>query len=141
MLQEMGAALAVDHTSDEHYRAVMEFTSDRGVDLILEMNSGNLPRDVSVLAFKGTLIIIGGKEKPETVIPIAFTNNGFTLRGVNIGHLGGASRSAFIEYLIAGLRNGSLKPVIHKVFDLAHAPEAHRFLMNNRAMGKILLKP
>jgi len=42
---------------------------------------------------------------------------------------------------VAGLENGTLRPVIGKEFALAEAAEAHRAVMKPGAMGKIVLVP
>jgi NADPH2:quinone reductase len=43
--------------------------------------------------------------------------------------------------LVAGLENGTLRPVIGKEFPLAEAAEAHRAVMESGALGKNVLKP
>jgi NADPH2:quinone reductase len=43
--------------------------------------------------------------------------------------------------LVAGLENGTLRPVIGKEFPLADAPQAHRAVMESKAFGKIVLVP
>lgn len=43
--------------------------------------------------------------------------------------------------LVAGLANGSLRPVIGQEFPLAEAAKAHHALMETRAYGKIVLIP
>lgn len=43
---------------------------------------------------------------------------------------------AFVE---AGLRHGTLAPVIDRAFDLADIVEAHRYLESNAQVGKIVV--
>jgi len=42
---------------------------------------------------------------------------------------------------VAGLENGTLRPVIGKEFPLAEAAQAHRAVMEPGAVGKIVLLP
>jgi NADPH2:quinone reductase len=42
--------------------------------------------------------------------------------------------------LVAGLEDGTLRPVIGKEFSLAEAAEAHRAVMESGAIGKIVLR-
>jgi NADPH2:quinone reductase len=42
--------------------------------------------------------------------------------------------------LVAGLADGSLRPVIGKKLALAEAPQAHRTVLKPGAFGKIVLK-
>ncbi|MGE0681744.1 MAG: zinc-binding dehydrogenase [Candidatus Binatia bacterium] len=43
--------------------------------------------------------------------------------------------------LIAGLENGSLRPVIGQQFSLVDAPKAHHAVIETTAYGKIILIP
>jgi NADPH2:quinone reductase len=43
--------------------------------------------------------------------------------------------------LVAGLANGSLRPVIGQEFPLAEAAKAHHAVIESRAYGKIVLIP
>ena len=43
--------------------------------------------------------------------------------------------------LIEGLRNGTLRPMIHQELPLAQAPRAHEAVMENGHLGKIVLVP
>jgi len=43
--------------------------------------------------------------------------------------------------LVAGLENGTLRPVVGKEFPLAEAPRAHVAVMEPGAYGKIVLIP
>jgi NADPH:quinone reductase len=43
--------------------------------------------------------------------------------------------------LVAGLENGTLRPVIGKEFPLAAAAQAHRAVTESGALGKIVLMP
>jgi NADPH2:quinone reductase len=42
--------------------------------------------------------------------------------------------------LVAGLENGTLRPVIGKEFPLADAAQAHQAVMEPGALGKIVLR-
>jgi NADPH2:quinone reductase len=43
--------------------------------------------------------------------------------------------------LIAGLENGTLRPVVGKELPLAEAPRAHKEILEPGAFGKIVLVP
>jgi NADPH:quinone reductase len=43
--------------------------------------------------------------------------------------------------LVAGLEDGTLRPVVAKEFPLAEAEEAHRAVIKPGALGKIVLVP
>jgi NADPH:quinone reductase-like Zn-dependent oxidoreductase len=48
--------------------------------------------------------------------------------------------SDFEQRILPRFQDGSLKPIIEKVFDLANIADAHRFMESNQNIGKILLK-
>ena len=55
-----------------------------------------------------------------------------------------ATREEFAEIhsgLVAGLENGTLKPVIGREFPLSEVAKAHEAVMAAGAMGKIVLIP
>jgi NADPH2:quinone reductase len=43
--------------------------------------------------------------------------------------------------LIAGMENGTLRPIVGRKFTLAEAPQAHIAVMESGAHGKIVLVP
>ena len=44
------------------------------------------------------------------------------------------------QFVTAGLTSGALKPVIDRTFPLDKIVEAHRYMEENRNIGKIVLK-
>jgi NADPH2:quinone reductase len=52
-----------------------------------------------------------------------------------------AEASSIHAALVAGLENGTLRPVIGKEMPLTEAPRAHREIMEPDAYGKIVLIP
>lgn len=43
--------------------------------------------------------------------------------------------------VIEGVRKGDLVPVVDRVFPLAEAAEAHRYLKDRAQFGKVVLQP
>jgi NADPH:quinone reductase-like Zn-dependent oxidoreductase len=43
------------------------------------------------------------------------------------------------NYIVNGLRNGSLNPLIDRVFPLEQIVEAHRYMESNQQNGKIVV--
>ena len=61
------------------------------------------------------------------------------LRGMAMPNTSPAGLASFHAALVAGLENGTLRPVIGKEFPLAEAAQAHRAVMEPGAVGKIVL--
>jgi NADPH2:quinone reductase len=62
--------------------------------------------------------------------------HGFTLWGVTE-----AEDNEIHAALIAGMENGTLRPVVGKELPLAEAPRAHKDVLEPGAYGKIVLVP
>ena len=61
------------------------------------------------------------------------------LRGMVLPKTPPAELASIHAALVAGLENGTLRPVIGKQFPLAEAAQAHRAVMEPGAIGKIVL--
>jgi NADPH:quinone reductase-like Zn-dependent oxidoreductase len=65
---------------------------------------------------------------------------GTVLRPRSIEQKGTAVR-AFEKSVVPHLASGRILPVVDRVFPLAEAPEAHRYMESNANFGKIVLQP
>jgi NADPH2:quinone reductase len=63
------------------------------------------------------------------------------LRGMVLPNTPPKEMAGIHAALVAGLENGTLRPVIGKEFPLAEAALAHRAVMEPGATGKIVLVP
>ncbi len=125
---------------------IKEQTDGSGVNVILDMVGGDyVARNVSALATEGVLVqiaLLGGSKATIQYAPIMMkrlTLTGSTLR---------AREPAFKAAIAARLRErvwplieqGSVKPIVETVMDLAQAPDAHRLLVSGTNRGKIVLR-
>jgi NADPH2:quinone reductase len=146
LVLEQGAQHVLDHSASGYLEQVLGLTSGRGVDVILEMLANvNLGNDLNVLARGGRVAAIGnrgqGNQGTVTINPRAIMNREAAILGVS---LGGASEEEVVSMhaaLVAGLANGSLRPVIGQEFSLAEAAKAHHAVIESRGYGKIVLMP
>jgi len=63
------------------------------------------------------------------------------VRGLVLPNTPPAELASIHAALVAGLENGTLRPVIGKEFPLGDAAPAHRAVMEPGALGKIVLVP
>src|ERR1700732_2375431 len=63
------------------------------------------------------------------------------IRGVALPNTTPGEKASIHGALVAGLENGTLRPVIGKELPLAEAPQAHRAVIEPGAFGKIVLVP
>jgi len=141
----IGADHAINYREQDFVAEVARITDKRGVDVVLDMVGGDyIEKNIRCLALEGRMAMIaflqGSKVMTEWrhVMMKRLTITGSTLR---------ASPAARKAQIAANLRekvwplfaSGKLKPVIHRVFPLAEAAEAHRLMESSAHIGKIML--
>ncbi|PYM94335.1 MAG: NADPH:quinone reductase [Candidatus Rokuibacteriota bacterium] len=138
---EQGAHHVLDHNAPGYLDEVVKLTSGQGVDVILEMLANvNLQKDFGALAMRGRIAVIGNRGSVEINPRLAMNKNAAIL-GVALFHASPAQLIGIHGALVEGLRNGSLRPVIHQELPLAQASKAHEAVMQNGHVGKIVLVP
>lgn len=137
---EQGASHAFNHRTADYLERIVDATGGRGVDLILEMLANvNLNRDLGLLAKKGRVIVIGNRGTIE-IDPRQTMAKDADIRGMTLFNTPPAEMAEIHAALGAGLRSGTLRPVVGREFPLADAPLAHDAVMAPGAGGKIVLK-
>lgn len=108
-------------------------------DLILEMlaNKG-LQSDLEQCAPRGTIVVIGNRGE-ITINPRHTMMADLTIRGMSLANATAEEHAAIHRGLAKGLENGSLNPVIRKVYPLEQAATAHHDVLLPGAAGKLVL--
>jgi NADPH2:quinone reductase len=141
LARELGADEVFDHRAPDHFEQIMNATGGRGVDVIVELLANvNLGKDLTILAKGGRVAIIGSRGRVE-IDPRDTMQRDVDLRGMVLPNTPPAELASIHAALVAGLENGTLRPVIGKEFPLAEAAQAHRAVMEPGALGKIVLIP
>jgi NADPH2:quinone reductase len=136
-----GAHQVFNHGKPGYLDEIMRATGGRGVDIVLEMLANvNLANDMKLLATNGRVIVIGNRGE-ITVNPRDLMSRRASVRGFTLWALTPAEESDVHSGLIAGLENGTLRPVVGKEIPLAEAPRAHVEILQPGAAGKIVLIP
>lgn len=139
LILKNGAALAFDHSTPDYLNAIREAHGGRGIDLILEMLANrNLAHDLTLLAPSGRVVIIGSRG-PVEINPRDAMSRDADIRGMVLFNTPPEELAAIHRELVSGLQNGELSPVIGQEFPLTDAAKAHERVMQNGAMGKIIL--
>jgi NADPH2:quinone reductase len=141
LAREQGAHEVFDHHAPDHFEQIMKATGGRGVDVIVELLANvNLGKDLTILAKGGRVVVIGSRGRVE-IDPRDAMQRDADIRGMVIPNTPPAEMASIHAALVAGLENGTLRPVIGKEFPLAEAAQAHRAVMEPGAFGKIVLVP
>ena len=87
LVKQEGAHHVLNHNSQGYLDELMKLTGDRGVDVILEMLANkNLGKDLTVLAKKGRIVVIGSRGPVEINPRDAMTRDA-DIRGMGVGGL------------------------------------------------------
>jgi NADPH2:quinone reductase len=141
LAREQGAHEVFDHRAPDHFEKVMKASGGRGVDVIVELLANvNLGKDLTILAKGGRVVIIGSRG-PVEINPRDTMQRDADIRGMILPNTPPAELASIHAALVAGLENGTLRPVIGKEFPLAEAAKAHRAVMEPGTTGKIVLVP
>jgi len=140
LAREQGAHDVFDHRAPDHFEQIMKATDGRGVDVIVELLANvNLGKDLTILAKGGRVAIIGSRGRVE-IDPRDTMQRDVDVRGMVLPNTPPAEMASIHAALVAGLENGTLRPVIGKEFPLSGAAQAHRAVMEPGAVGKVVLR-
>jgi NADPH2:quinone reductase len=141
LVKREGAHHVFDHTQPGYLEQILKATSGQGVNLILEMLANvNLAKDLKLLAFQGRVVVIGSRGDvtitPRDLMTRRASIHSFTLWGITE-----AEDKEIHAGIVAGLEDGTLRPIVGKELPLAEAARAHKEVMEPGAFGKIVLVP
>ena len=136
-----GADAVFDHTDDDHFSAIHEYTDRKGVEVIIEMLANvNLERDFECLSMFGRIIVVGNRGSVEFTPRQAMTKD-VTIFGMSLFNAGKEKLDAAHKAIGFGLAQGFLKPSVGRSYQLSDSPTAHHEIINSKANGKIVLIP
>ncbi|MFE4709249.1 NAD(P)-dependent alcohol dehydrogenase [Paenibacillus sp. NPDC056722] len=132
----LGANYSINYkTNPDWEKAVLEYTNNRGADLIIEVSGSTLNRSIEALRPNGQINLIGALSgmvvENLSLLPI-FTRK-IRLHGVRTG-----SREMF-EAMSRAIEHNVLRPVIDRVFPFTEAVDAFKFLQNGDYFDKICI--
>ncbi|MCA9683387.1 MAG: zinc-binding dehydrogenase [Myxococcales bacterium] len=160
-LRQAGMDHCIDYNTQDFEVEVMRLTEDLGVDIILDAVGGkSYAKSYRCLRHTGRLFMFGASSfapdkrfrllpvlkgmlampsfKPRTLLD---ENRGVI--GVNLGHLWHETRRlrVIFEAVMAKIGDGTLVPVVDRVFPFSQAAEAHDYMQSRKNFGKVLLRP
>jgi NADPH:quinone reductase-like Zn-dependent oxidoreductase len=142
-LLQAGAAHVIATDEEDVVKEVRALTGDAGVTLAVDAIAGpGVNTLVSAVAPGGTMILYGFLDPSPTPMPAADDIRGRNIRSYFFYELTREQPQQLrrAEHFInAGLRSGSLSPVIDRTFDFHDVVQAHRYLESNAQLGKIVL--
>jgi NADPH:quinone reductase-like Zn-dependent oxidoreductase len=136
-VRALGASAVVDYKAEGLVEGVRRVTGGEGVDVVLDGIGGEVLQGcLEVVGEGGRIAVIGAHagEKVETDMIKLFRRH--------ISLLGCGRSTLWIYETVLGLMaRGELKPVVHAVFPLEKAAEAHELMESRNFFGRIVLRP
>jgi NADPH2:quinone reductase len=143
--EQLGAARAINYKSQDFVSEIASLTGRQGVNVVLDMVGGSyVSRNLQVLAPEGRLVMIatqGGAKGEIDVLRIMqyrliVTGSTLRTRPVEFKKQIKAKLQQTVWPLLA---DGTIKPVVDKVFPLSEAAAAHAYMESSAHKGKIVL--
>ncbi len=142
----LGADLVIDYKAQDFADAALAFTAGRGVDVILDhLGAAYLGQNLKALATGGRLALIGvmGGRKAELDLGRVLAQRlwlmGSTLRPRPVEEKAAIIRR-FEQEVMPHFAAGRIAPLIHHVYPLEQAAEAHRAMEASEHFGKLVLR-
>ena len=141
---EMGLDVGLNG-GDAWDEAVMDATGGRGVDVILDLvGAPYLAKNQAAISVGGRHVVVGvpGGSRAEIDLRALMARRarlfGTVLRARGVAEKAALARE-FGAAVVPGFVDGSLVPVIDRVFAVTEAADAHRRMEANRNFGKIVM--
>jgi NADPH2:quinone reductase len=143
--KQIGADHAINYKNQDFLAEIQGLAGKKGIDVILDMVGGPyIEKNLKLLAIEGRLCLIaflqGSKAEIDFMMLMLKRQ---TLTGSTLRARPDAQKSAIAKSLREKvwplIEAGKVKPVVHKVFPLAQAAEAHRLMESSLHIGKIML--
>ena len=144
--EQLGARRAFNYKTKDFVAECRSASRDHGADVILDMVGGSyLERNLSALAVEGRLVIIavqgGSKAQIDLtqVMQKRLVVTGSTLRSRST-QFKREIRDKLLAHVWPLLKNGTIRPVIDRVYPFDEAGAAHAYMESSAHKGKILLR-
>lgn len=141
----LGARLVRDSRAGGHAPAVRAATDGHGVDVVLDMLGAPAWDDnCAMLAHGGRLLLLGFLAGSKGVMDLGpLLTRSLTVKGTTLRRTPAAAKAALVAtagaWMLPRFANGTLVPVIDRVYARADVAAAHQRMEANQNIGKIIL--
>jgi NADPH:quinone reductase len=144
--ETLGATRGINYRDEDFVAVLQELTEGRGVDVILDMVGGDyLQRDVQALASEGRIVVIAtqGGTAAQLDLRVVMAKRahitGSMLRPRPVSFKD-QIKGQLLSRVWPLLADGTIRPVVDRVFGFEEAPAAHAYMESGGHMGKLILK-
>jgi len=143
---KLGAAHAFNYRSIDWVAAARTATDGRGVEVVRDIVGGDyIARNLDVLAVEGRLVQIAFLKSPKAEIDFSvMMRKRLWITGSTLRPRTPAQKGIIAQQLRRQvwpmLETRVVRPIIHQVFPLAQAADAHRLMEAGTQIGKLVLQ-
>lgn len=142
-LRDAGAADVIASVEEDIRSRLQDIVGSNGVRVVFDAVGGPIFGPLTAaMSPGGVLIEYGGLSPEPTPFPLVkVLTKSLTLRGYLVHEIirDPARLAKAKTFILDGLRDGALQPIIAKTFQFEEIGEAHRFLESNEQFGKIVV--
>lgn len=142
-LLDAGAAAVISTSEEDVVAQVRDLTDGQGAQVVFDPVAGPGFADLVAAAAPHAMIIVYGALAPDpTPLPVlGVLGKHLTIRGYELFEItrDDNRRQDAIEFVLRGLTDGTLRPVIDTTFEFGDIVEAHRYLEAGNQVGKVVL--
>jgi NADPH2:quinone reductase len=142
-VRSLGADYVIDYQQTDFVEAIKSLTHDRGVDVVFDTVGGEvLARSFEAVSRYGRVVSIVETEEPISLLPLFMRNASFHYEFMALSlnfDEGIDQKRTILLHLGRLLEKHVICPVVQRTFPLAEAGEAHQWLENRQAQGKVVL--
>ncbi|HJT27053.1 MAG TPA: quinone oxidoreductase [Pyrinomonadaceae bacterium] len=146
LARDAGADECIVYTEADFETETRRLTDGAGVHVVYDgVGKATFDKDLNVLRPRGYLVLFGGSSgavPPFDLIKLSQKGSLFITRPT-LAHYTATPEE--LEWrandVLQSIARGELKLLIHKVYPLAEAAQAHRDLEGRKTTGKLILKP
>ena len=135
--EQAGADLVINAKTEDIVERVKEWTGGQGADVVIDNLGGDvLAKSIEAAKAQGVVVAFGFAAGPEVSFDIRSLF--FAQKQVK-GSM--ASDIEDLEWGLAEVKAGNIKPLLDKALPLTEAAEAHRLVVAGEVKGNIVLLP
>ena len=135
--KQVGADLVVNTRNEDFVERVKEWTGGQGADVVIDNLGGDvLAKSIEAAKAQGVIVAFGFAAGPEVRFDVRSL---FFAQKQLKGSM--ASDIEDLEWGLAQVKAGTIKPLLDRALPLRDAAEAHRLIANSAVKGNIVLLP
>jgi NADPH:quinone reductase-like Zn-dependent oxidoreductase len=142
-LLDIGAAHVIATEEMDMVKEVMRITGGKGARIAFDPVGGpTFPKLISALSLQGIVYLYGALSDEPTQIPVLqLIAKMPTIKGHNLWITTGdpVRQKAAVEFILTGVAEGALRPVVDRIFTFDQMRDVHAYLENNGQFGKVVV--